>query len=145
MTTKEYLSQYREAQHRADRLRERLEQIQSGIGSRSADDGTPRGSRTSHPTEASAIRIVEARERLEDALIYAGQIQQQIADEIERVDGVLYQDLLFARYVQGSGWNGVTAYVSRYRDKPYREEHVRGYMHAEALRRFEAVRAQKSS
>lgn len=138
MTTKEYLNQYRIARAKVERCRERLAQIQESLDSKSTSfDAMPRPTGISKPTETNAIRLAETRERLEETMRSTEVVRQQIADEIEQVDGVIYQELLYGRYVQGLEWEDVTRRVSRYRDRPYAEPHVRGYMHAEALRRFE--------
>lgn len=141
MTAKEYLLQYREARAKVDRCRERVEQITESIGSISISyDGMPHGKTVESKVEREAIRLAEAKRRLEEVVIDAELVRQQIADDIEMVDGYTYKDLLYARYIKTMSWVEVTDYVSRYRGERYDEKHVRGYMHAEALRKFaEAV------
>ncbi len=141
MTAKEYLSQYREARAKVDRYRERIEQITESIDSMSMRyDGMPHGRNISSSTEKKAIKLAEAKTKLSDMVISAELIRQEIADEIEKVEGHTYKDLLYARYIKTMTWVEVTDYVSRYRAERYDEKHVRGYMHAEALKKFsEAV------
>lgn len=141
MNVKEHLNQYRIARARVERCKERLRQIQESIDSHSTEySGEPKGTKISDPTAVNAIRLAEMERKLRETLQSAEVLRQQIADEIEQVDGVIYQELLYSRYVLGLNWSEVAWRVSALRGShvPYDEKHVRGYMHAESLRRFEA-------
>ena len=141
MTVKEYLNQYRVARLRIARCRERLEQIAASLdGTGGNADGMPRAGTIPKPTEANAVRLADTRARLERMIIDAELIRQQIADEIEHVEGVPFQELLYARDVQCLDWRGVTIRVSARRGRPYDEVYVRGRMHSDALRAFQNMR-----
>lgn len=138
MTAKEFLNQYKAALFRVRRCRERLEQIAAsseGTGGRA--DGMPRSGAISKPTETNAIRLATTKQRLERMIVEAEEIRQTVADAIERVPDPIHQELLYARYVKGLDWGGVTIRVSSLRDRPYDESYVRGRLHANALREFE--------
>lgn len=137
MTPKEYLRQYRDALARAERYRERIDQIEETLGiTGSSEDGMPRGTTTSNPTAAAAVDLADKKARLNAQLLHAEQIRQKIEDQIDAVEGAGYQELLRARYLRGSSWAEVTESVSRVQGREYGEDHVRGRMHGEALARF---------
>ena len=119
------------------RFQERLQQIAASIENTGGNsDGMPRGTSISDPTRERAIRLIEAQDRLRAMIVEAETVRQRISDEIERVDGVAYQELLYSRYILGLSWSGVTERVSLLRDRPYDEVYVRGRMHSDALIRF---------
>lgn len=140
MTPKEYLSQYRELASKIRRDTERLRQMEASIGGTGVNlSGMPSGSGISKPTEIEATHLADIRIRLEQEILEARLKQQEISDAINRVDGAIYKDVLFARYVLDLSWSDVTEWVSKGRSRPYDERHVRGRLHGEALEKFRNV------
>lgn len=138
MTPKEYLRQYRDALARAERYRERIDQIEETLGITGFDsDGMPRGTQTSDPTAQQAVQLASRKEKLREQLLKAEEVRQKIEGQIDAMEGAGHQELLRARYLQGLSWSGVTDAVAWKTGREYTEVHVRGLMHGEALRQFE--------
>lgn len=139
MTTKQYLQQYRNATHRANRYRERIAQIESTLQSVNLD-GLPRGTNTGDPTMRAAVSLATLKEELKAAEIEAQTLAQRIADQIERVPDEKSRELLFCRYVLLMKWEDVARSLNKFRPfQEYELKHVIGYLHRKALADFEEV------
>ena len=109
MTAKEYLKQYQYAVDRVRRYEEEYENeslLIDAIRSASDNDGMPRGSGISKPTEDKAIRLADRALRLTEARLEAIQIRQEVFDLIDSIDGI-EGDVLYQRYVNLHKWEEI--------------------------------------
>ena len=123
----EYLERYKKATQLIRRCEEELEienQLIDTVRSASDIDGMPRGSEVSNPTEVKAIRLVDKRNRLKEAIIEAVQVQQDIFDTIMEIGGI-EADVLIERYINLKTWTEVCESVN-YSWYPVRQAWHRG-------------------
>ena len=142
---KRYLNKYGQQVEKIKRSQERIQMIDAALENKAIElGGLQKGNKTSKPTEAAVIRLIEAKERLQKQIIISENLRQTISDDIELIPEPLYKELLFSRYILLMTWEGVTDRVSETRrrknnnDKAerYSVAHVMGPMHGRALQSF---------
>ena len=109
MTAIHFLQQYGEAVRRIRLIEIELEEEQlliDAVRSLSDNDGMPRGSGISKPTENKAVRLADKRERLIKAKNAALEIRQEVFDVIMEVGG-FESDVLYERYINLRTWDRV--------------------------------------
>ena len=109
MTAKEFLKQYEYADRRVRRLETEYQDeliMVDAIRSASDNDGMPRGTGISKPTEDKALRLADKRLRLIEARTEAVEKRQAVFDLINGIDGI-EGDLLFERYVRLRKWEEI--------------------------------------
>ena len=107
MTAREYLEQYREAQARADRLREKYDSLVEAYGDVGGMDYTSeRRAGISKPTERKVERAVSALEKWRRAQIHALEIRQNTYALLEALP-CHEADIMVRRYVWLHTWEQI--------------------------------------
>lgn len=130
MDAKELLSHYDTYKQRAEMFKEEYEEeieLIDSIRSSANIDGLPRQKFINRDTESKAIRLTAKLERMQNAIIEAVEIRQQVFDIVSDVPGI-YGIILSKRYLQGKQWCDIAD------DLGYCEEHLRGSLHKKALK-----------
>ena len=106
MKAKDFLRQYKSAQHRADMCRKEyeLEMLKiDAIGSTLAGDGQPHGSGVSRKTEDKALRLADKALEWKMAELDALEKRQEVFAVIDQVGGIEGR-VLYDRYILSMTW-----------------------------------------
>ena len=106
-----FLRRYEVLCGRIDKLEQEIDDILTEGKSVSDNDGMPRGTKTSRPTEDKAIRLTDRRLKLEQLKLDAIAEREKIFDVIISIDGA-EGDILYERYIKLKGWEQICADIS---------------------------------
>lgn len=124
MDAKCYLEKYRKAQYKADRLREKYEELAEqydSVGCPLLSDG--RGSGISKPTERKVEKTVAALERWQIAQLDALEIRQGIFEKVITIPGKEC-DILIERYINFQTWEKICEIVDCSKSAAHRMHHA---------------------
>ena len=140
MDAKELLNQYRFYKQRADMFREEYEseiELIDSVRSSADIDGMPKQKYINRDTESKAIRLTEKLEKMQNAIVEAVEIRQNVFDVISEIPDI-YGIILCKRYLQDMQWNEIAEELN------YCEEHMRGTLHRKALKMMQDVLDKRS-
>ena len=108
MTAREFLDQYRTAYEKADRLKNRLDELREASERVGGSVILAKyENRISKPTERKAERVQEAFERWAAAQLDSVEIRQKIFEAISSLDDCKVADVLWYRYLGLFTWEEV--------------------------------------
>lgn len=134
MDARELLNQFHTYKQRAELFKEEYEaeiELIDSIRSSANIDGLPRQKFINRETESKAIRLTEKLERMQNAIIEAVEIRQNVFDVVSEIPDV-YGIMLSKRYIQEKQWHEIAEEMN------YSEEYVRGSLHNKALKLMQA-------
>lgn len=135
MDAKELLSQYQTYKQRADMFKEEYEEeieLIDSIRSSANIDGLPKRKFINRDTESKAIRLTEKLEKMQNAIIDAVEIRQNVFNIVSEIPDI-YGIMLSKRYIQEKRWCDIADEMN------YSEEYIRGDMHRKALKMMQDV------
>jgi len=121
MTAKEYLMQIRTLDSMIKNIEDEIQSLREETASlRSAwPDGQPRGTGTTDPVGAQAVKIADQLTTAERThLTYMREMyrkREEILNVIEQVNDGECQRLLYLRYVQGYSWEAIAEDIDKSR------------------------------
>lgn len=134
MNAKYFLNQYKRLCIRIDQYEDRIKNISEIIDSMAIDySGMPRGTNTSNPTEAKAIKLLQEKEQLCTARLEAISAKEDITTAIDSVTDSTLSELLYKRYVFFNSWEKIAV------DMGYSYRHICGSLHCKALKEIEEI------
>lgn len=138
MNAKTYLMKYKKSRLRAERYRERINEIENILKGVNLD-GMPKGYNLSDPTKTAALNLMILKDEYQMAIIEAEALAGEIISKIEKVKNPQFGELLYCRYILLLSWNDVSERLRRQRSKDYDVKYVMGEMHKRALYAFSEV------
>ncbi len=132
MTARDYLERYKQAQTRADRLKEDYQELvekYDAVGGSTFTDYQHTG--ISKPTERKVERAMAAREKWAEAECSAIEIRQELFDLINKIEEPA-STLLWQRYLNGLTWDKVAEYIDRGLTQTHR-------LHGKALQQLQDI------
>ena len=124
MTARDYLERYKQAQTRADRLKEDYQELvekYDAVGGSTFTDYQHTG--ISKPTERKVERAMAAREKWAEAECSAIEIRQELFDLINELEEPA-ASLLWQRYLNCNTWYKVAAYLGKNLTQTHRLHHI---------------------
>lgn len=134
MDAKKLLSEFQTYKQRAIMFREEYEEeieLIDSIRSSANIDGLPKRKYINRDTESKAIRLTEKLEKMQNAIVEAVEIRQNVFEIVSEIPDV-YGIVLCKRYIQNKQWNEIADEIN------YSEEYVRGELHKKALKLMQA-------
>ena len=130
MTAKAYLMQHRRIVEQIRQLDLTIERIEAEVeGMSASDDGMPRGSSISKPTEKLAIQLADIKARRTALREEAWRKRDEIERVIDEVEDPVCSRLLYDRYVLCMTWEETAE------DLHYNMRYVCGALHGRALQK----------
>ena len=134
MDAKKLLNRYQFYKDRADMFKDEYEaeiELIDSIRSSANIDGLPKRKYINRDTETKAIRLTEKLEKMQNAIVEAVEIRQNVFEIVADIPDV-YGIVLCKRYIQDKQWNEIADELN------YSEEYVRGELHTKALKLMQA-------
>lgn len=132
MTTKQYLNQIRDVKHDIEKLQARIRDKRALLTSISVNSNDVRVQLSSDPDKMASMvaNILDMESELKDSVDKSLELERKITNEIDKIKGEKYKDVLFWRYVQGYTFEMIAVTTSY----SYRQT-IR--IHGEALLEFQ--------